>query len=112
MPSNFERDIPKKYGSLPITSKLNHRMVGFARHLCGSPSPTSLPKQGHPEQAAQDLVQGGLEYLRRRRLHNLPGQLVPVLSCLLNSILNISNFSYIFSCLDYFQSNFLKMQAA
>jgi len=25
-----------------------------------------LPKQGHPEQAAQDLVQAGLEYLQRR----------------------------------------------
>ena len=36
-----------------------------------------LPKQGHPEQAAQDLVQAGLEYLQRRRLHSLPGQPVP-----------------------------------
>jgi len=33
-----------------------------------------LPKQGHPEQAAQDHVQVGLEYLQRRRLHSLPGQ--------------------------------------
>jgi len=33
-----------------------------------------LPKQGHPAQAAQDLIQAGLEYLQRRRLHNLPGQ--------------------------------------
>ena len=41
--------------------------------------PNPLPKQGHPEQAAQDLVQAGLEYLQRRRLHNLPGQPVPVL---------------------------------
>ena len=38
-----------------------------------------LPKQGHPEQAAQDLVQAGLEYLQRRRLHSLPEQPVPVL---------------------------------
>jgi len=38
-----------------------------------------LPKQGHTEQAAQELVQEGLEYLQRRRLHNLPGQPVPVL---------------------------------
>jgi len=52
-------------------------MVGVGRDLCGSSSPTPLPKQGHPEQAAQDLVQAGLEYLQRRRLHNLPGQ--PVL---------------------------------
>jgi len=35
----------------------NHRMVGVGRALCGSSSPTPLPKQGHPEQAAQDLVQ-------------------------------------------------------
>jgi len=37
-----------------------------------------LLKQGHPEQAAQDLVQASLEYLQRRRLHKLPGQPVPV----------------------------------
>ena len=36
--------------------------------------PNPLPKQGHPEQAAQHLVQAGLEYLQRRRLHSLPGQ--------------------------------------
>ena len=33
-----------------------------------------LPKQDHPEQAAQHRVQAGLEYLQRRRLHSLPGQ--------------------------------------
>ena len=49
-------------------------MLGVGRDLCGSSSPTLLPKQGHPEQAAQDLFQVGLEYLQRRRLHNLPGQ--------------------------------------
>jgi len=52
-------------------------MLGVGRDLCGSPSPTLLPKQGHPERAAQDCVQAGLEYLQRRRLHNLPGQPVP-----------------------------------
>jgi len=52
-------------------------MVGVARDLCGSSSPTPLPKQGHPQQAAQDCIQAGLEYLQRRRLHNLPGQPVP-----------------------------------
>ena len=57
----------------------NHRMVGVGRDLCGSSSPTPLPKQGHLQQAAQDIVQAGLEYLQRRRLHNLPGQPVPVL---------------------------------
>jgi len=52
----------------------NHRMVGVGRDLCGSSSPILLPKQGHLQQAAHDLVQAGLEYLQRRRLHNLPGQ--------------------------------------
>jgi len=33
-----------------------------------------LPKQGDPEQAAQDLVQAGLEYLQRR---NKPQEHVP-----------------------------------
>jgi len=36
--------------------------------------PNPLPKQGHLQQAAQDCVQVGLEYLHRRRLCNLPGQ--------------------------------------
>ena len=57
----------------------NHRMVGVGRDLCGPSGPTPLPKQGHPEQAAQDHVQAGLEYLQRRRLHNPSGQSVPVL---------------------------------
>jgi len=54
-------------------------MVGVGRDLCGSSGPTFPPKQGHPEQAAQARVQGGLEYLQRRRLHNLPGQPGPEL---------------------------------
>jgi len=33
-----------------------HRMVGVGRDLWGSSGPTPLPKQGHLEQAAQDLV--------------------------------------------------------
>jgi len=57
----------------------NHRMFRVGRDLCGSSSPTLLPKQGRLQQPAQDLVQVGLEYLQRRRLHNLPGQPVPVL---------------------------------
>ena len=36
--------------------------------------PNPLPKQGHPEQAAQHRGQAGLEHLQRRRLHSLPGQ--------------------------------------
>jgi len=54
-------------------------MFGVGRDLCGSSSPTPLPKQGHLQQAAQDLVQASLEYLQRRRIHHLPGQPVPVL---------------------------------
>ena len=52
-------------------------MVGVGRDLSGSSSPTPLPKQGHPEQAEQDRIEAGLEYLQRRRLHNLSGQPVP-----------------------------------
>jgi len=54
-------------------------MVGVGRDLCGSSSPTLLPKQGHLQQAAQDLVQAAPEYLQRRRLHSPPGQPVSVL---------------------------------
>jgi len=46
-------------------------MVGVGRDLCGSSSPTLLPKQGHLQQAAEDLVQAGLEYLQRRRRDSL-----------------------------------------
>ena len=52
-------------------------MAGVGRDLCESSSPNLLPKQGQLQQAAQDLVQAGLDYLQRRRLHNLPGQPVP-----------------------------------
>jgi len=62
-----------------IAESQNHRMVEVGRDLWGSCSPTSLPKQGHLHQAAQDCVQVGFEYLQRRRLCSLPGQPVPVL---------------------------------
>jgi len=45
----------------------------------GPLGPTLLPKQGHPEQAAQDCVRAGFEYLQRRRLLNPSRQPVPVL---------------------------------
>jgi len=35
------------YLLLVITESQNHRMVGVGRDLCGSSSPTLLPKQGH-----------------------------------------------------------------
>jgi len=57
-------------------SKGNYRIKGTSvGHLVQPP----LLKQGHPEQAAQDLVQVGLEYLQRRRLHSPSGEPVPVL---------------------------------
>ena len=62
-----------------ITEPQHHRMLGVGWDLCESSSPTTLPKQSHLEQAAQGLVQVGLECLQRRRLHNLTGQPVPVL---------------------------------
>ena len=62
----------------PCTESQNHRMLWVGRDLCGSSSPTPLLKQGQLQQAAQELVQVGLEYLQRR-LHNLPGKPVPVL---------------------------------
>jgi len=37
-----------------ITESQNHRMFGVGRDLCGSSSPTLLPKQGYLQQAAQD----------------------------------------------------------
>jgi len=50
-------------------------MAGVGRDLCGSSSPTLLPKQGHLQQAAQDLAQAGFQYLQRRRLHTSLGSL-------------------------------------
>ena len=70
---------PYSFQCKMILVSQNPRLAGVGRDLCGSPSPTPLLKQGHLQQAAQDLVQAGLEYLQRRRLHNLPGQPVPLL---------------------------------
>ena len=64
-------------GNRVLVITQNPSMVSVGRDLCGSPSPTLLLKQGHLQQAAQHRVQAGLEYLQRRRLHNLPGQPVP-----------------------------------
>jgi len=62
-----------------FTESQNHRILGVGRGFCWSSSPIPLPNQGRLQQVAQDLVQAGLEYLQRRRLHNLTGQPVPVL---------------------------------
>jgi len=57
----------------------SHRMLGVGRDLWGSSSPMPLLKQGHLQQAAQDLVQVGPEYLQRKRIHSPSGQSVLVL---------------------------------
>ena len=46
------------------TGSQNHRMIRVGKDLCGSSSPTLLPKQGHLQQAAQDHIHVGLEYLQ------------------------------------------------
>jgi len=43
-------------------------MVRVGRDLCGSSSPTLLPKQGHLQQAAKDLVQGSAAKGQGKRL--------------------------------------------
>jgi len=41
-----------------------HRSAGVGMDLWRSSGPTSLTKQGHLEQAAQDVIQAGFENLR------------------------------------------------
>jgi len=55
-------------------------MVGVGTDLLRSSCPTPLLKQDHLEPAAQDQIQTAFEYLQGRRLHNLSGRSVPVLS--------------------------------
>ena len=57
---NFFWEVLWSSGNLTLYS-LFHRMIGVGRDLWGTSSSTALPKQGHLEQAAQDLVQEGLE---------------------------------------------------
>jgi len=68
---------PQLHPSCPCSChQRNHRITewwGLAGPS-GVTQPSPLPKQGHPEQAAQHRGQAGLEYLQRRRLHSLPGQ--------------------------------------
>ena len=58
----------------------NHRMVEVGRDLWRSSGPTPVLKQGHLELVAQAHGQMAFEYLQGWRLHNLPGQPVPVFS--------------------------------
>ena len=46
-----------KYSHAKAFSSQNHRMVAVGRDLCGSSSPTLLPKQGHLQQAAHSRLQ-------------------------------------------------------
>ena len=55
----------------------NHGTFGVGRDLCGSPSPTPCRSRVTQSRLHSTAVQAGLEYLQRRRLHNLPGQPVP-----------------------------------
>jgi len=59
---------------MTFTESQNHRLVGVGRDLCGSPSPTPWPKQGHLQQAAQDLVQVGLSCTLSCRSHQAEGR--------------------------------------
>jgi len=66
-----------------LITNASHRIteseVGVGSVLWGSFNATPLPKQLHLDQAAQDPIHKGHEYLQRRRLHNASGQPVPVL---------------------------------
>jgi len=52
----------------------NHRIVGVGRDLCGSSSPTLLPKQGHLQQAAQDSLLLGDPQVSLRLQSKSPGK--------------------------------------
>jgi len=60
----------------------------------GSPSPTPLPKQGHP-----DLVGVGFEYLQRRRIHHPSGQPAPALTLRAKKFFLV--FSWSFLCFSF-----------
>jgi len=77
--ASFPPQMLRSVYSRLFTVSQNHRIAGVGRELCGSSSPTPLPKQADLDQAAQDHVQVGLEYLQGKRIHSLPGQPVPVL---------------------------------
>ena len=58
----------------------NHRMAEVGRELWRSSGPIPLLEQGNLEPVAQDRVQMAFELLQERRLYNLSGQPVVVLS--------------------------------
>jgi len=75
LPQSFVPASQPRPAALPSVTE-NHSMAAVGRDLCRSSGPTPLPKQGHPEPAAQDLVQVGFEHLQRR-IHSLSGQSGP-----------------------------------
>jgi len=50
-----------------IKESQNYRIVGVGKDLCGSSSPTLLPKQGHLQQAVEDLVQASKRHAKKIR---------------------------------------------
>jgi len=58
----------------------NRRLAEVGRDFWRLSGPTTLLKQGHPEQVAQDRIQAAFEYLQGWRLHHLSGHPVPGLS--------------------------------
>ena len=75
----YRRGTDTTWAARRDTAAVTHR-ISESQHGGGWQGPlwvtqsNPLPKQGHPEQAAQHRVQAGLEYLQRRRVHSLPGQ--------------------------------------
>jgi len=59
---------------LHITESQNHR--GWKGPLEIESNPTA--KASSLEEVSQESIQAGFEYLQRSKLHNLPGQPVPV----------------------------------
>ena len=54
--------------NIKITESQNHRMVGVGRDLCGSSSPTLLPKQDHVSRSTWHIPEGHGCKRRKRRL--------------------------------------------
>lgn len=75
----------------PQTPSQKHRMVEVGRNLWRPSSPTPLLKYGRLEYAVQGHIQVGFEYLYRKKLHNLSGNLF---QCSVTS--TVKNFFLIF----------------
>ena len=72
--ANLPSALGKIYRIDWVQKSQNHRMLGVRRDLCGSSSPTLLPKQGHLQQAAVGFFLAGVctfGHDHRRRPHPL-----------------------------------------